>query len=406
MQEKLLLIGFGKDMQQLAGLAKERGIYTILCDNNIDVAAARVADEVYACNIRETHSLVSYCQMHGIQNIISSYSDRRLNSYVKSAEAASLKCYIKYRQLNHYLDKSSMKYLLRQLRIPTNPYKLLDPSFKPEDLSDLCFPVVLKPMDQSDSKGQILARSPQEAKQQCRKVFRASKEPKIIAEEYNPNSEMNAMAWVLDGKVFLLGIGDRETLPIGAPKMPVLRRIIYPSRYMDEVSETVQKIMQNYVLATGQKQGPLSMQFFLNPDHKITVGEITCRFLNHDYELLEYCSSLSCNTLLLDYLYDTEALVQTLRHHDPRLKSCAADLYFYAHPGIIGSQQNMQELLTMPHMQNGTLFFRDGEPLGTSSFLAHFIIAERKREFIDHLTGIAIEKASVLDLQGKELLYQ
>ena len=84
-----------------------------------------------------------------------------------------------------------------------------------------------------------------------------------MVEEYNDGYEFNMMTWVMDGKVNVISIADREKTEMEEGMLPLSTRNVYPSRFLAEVEKSATDILQNYIRYTGQTEGALSMQFFL-----------------------------------------------------------------------------------------------------------------------------------------------
>ena len=68
------------------------------------------------------------------------------------------------------------------------------------------------------------------------------------------------MTWVMDGKVNVISIADREKTEMEEGMLPLSTRNVYPSRFLAEVEKSATDILQNYIRYTGQMEGALSMQ--------------------------------------------------------------------------------------------------------------------------------------------------
>ena len=74
----------------------------------------------------------------------------------------------------------------------------------------------------------------------------------ILVEEYNDGYEFNMMTWVMDGKVNVISIADREKTEMEEGMLPLSTRNVYPSRFLAEVEKSATDILQNYIRYTGQ----------------------------------------------------------------------------------------------------------------------------------------------------------
>ncbi|MGI6010585.1 MAG: ATP-grasp domain-containing protein [Ruminococcus sp.] len=409
MKKKLMILGSLQEFVRLTAMAKERGCTVIVSDGYPDGPAKKIADKKYDVDIFETVSIAKYCRQEKVDAIITSFSDVLFESMVKSADLAGLKCYLKPEQLPYYRDKFVMKELLRKLNIPTPRHVRLERGFTEQQLADLRFPVVTKPIDMYGSRGLYVLNTPGEVRRHFNRVCSTSRTKAILVEEYNRGYEFNLMAWVLDGRVYILGIADREKSPTGTKDIPVSTRNVYPSRLIEQVYEPAKKILETYIGATGQQNGAISMQFFWAPGQELEVCEIAGRFLGYEHELIEYSSGLSIEKLLLDYLFDEKALRETLERHTPFMKNHSAVLYFHGKPGMIANQQAAYDIAEWPEVMESQIFYEEGEPVGIHGpkpYMARYCITGKKRAYIDNITQKIFDAMTIKDFQGRELLYQ
>lgn len=407
--KRLMILGSLNEFKRLVQMAKDRGIYTSVCDGYPDGPAKEIADLSYDIDVREITSLALFAKQHDMDAVITSFSDLLFECMVKASDMAGLPCYLKPSQLPFYRNKTAMKELLNSLHIATPRHVCLKRGFSDEELSHLRFPVVTKPVDMYGSRGLYVLKNAAEVRRYFNRACSTSREKQIIVEEYNPGHEFNLMAWVLDGQVYILSIADREKTPAGVRDIPVSSRNVYPSRLIYEVYEPASQILQKFITATGQTEGALSMQFFWAPDREVEVCEIAGRFLGYEHELIEYSSGLSIEKLLLDSIYDREALKKTLKEHSAFMTKHSAVLYFHSKPGFVGNQQAAIDISEWPEIVESQLFYQEGEAVemhGPYPYFARYDITGRTRPYIDHLTQRIFDAMSAKDPNGQELLYR
>ena len=92
---------------QLVKKSKERGYYTIVCDNYPDGPARTFADEDYVIPVTATEEIAQLCKEKTVDGIITSFSDLLLECMVKIAAASDLPCYLKPELLPWYRDKAA-----------------------------------------------------------------------------------------------------------------------------------------------------------------------------------------------------------------------------------------------------------------------------------------------------------
>lgn len=408
--KRLLILGSLGEFTRLVQKARARGIYTIVCDGYPHGPARQYADASYTLPVTDILAIADLSRREKADAIITSFSDLLFECMVKIASLAGLPCYLKPEQLPFYRDKSRMKELLQKLGIPTPAFRKITKDFSSEDLQGLGFPLVTKPLDRYGSRGLCVVHSPGELKERFSLAAQYSDSGEILVEEYNDGLEFNLMTWVLDGQVRCISLADREKTPVGPEKIPISSRNVYPSRLLSSVMEPALSILQRFADATGQTDGPLSMQFFWSPDKGVQVGEIAGRFFGYEHDLTDIALGLNMEDLLLDSLYDRESLKDTLLHHDPvHPRRFGAVLYFQGRELPVADLSTARRLAGHPAVLLPWIFYQEGERVeehGPNPYVALYYVAADSRDRLDQITEEFFREMSVKDPQGREVLYR
>ena len=409
MKKRLLILGSLKEFVQLIEMAKARDIYTIVVDGYHNSIGKQHADKSYDIPPGNIDEIVRICKEENIDSITTSFSDYLFECMVKIAAKANLKCYFTPEKLAYYRNKAMMKDMLISLGIATPKFRTLKADFSEKELQDISFPVVTKPLDKYGSRGVFVLNSVDEIRSCFQEVCETSDIKEILVEEYHNGYEFNMMTWILDGKVHVLSIADREKTAVEGRDIPISTRNVYPSRLMDQVYEEARGVLQKVADHMHQTEGILSMQFFWKPGSPVSVCEVAGRIFGYEHELVEHCSGLSVESLLLDYLYDEETLRRNILQHDPFFKNCSAVLYFHGrNVMIVDDQTAADELSTLPQVIEYWPFYRKGEPLvphGANPYVIRYYLKGDNRDIIDAATQKIFDRISVLSPEKEEVLY-
>lgn len=407
---RLVILGSLGEFVQLIQMAKNRGIYTIVCDGYPNSKGKSFADKAYDIDVGNIDEIAAMCIKEKADGIITSFSDYLFECMVKIAKKANLKCYFDTEHLPLYRDKTRMKDMLYQLGINTPAHRCVEKGFSDEALEGIHFPVVVKPIDKYGSRGVEVLNSIEEIRQRFDHTCATSDIKKILVEEYHDGFEFNMMTWVLHGKVQVISIADREKTDVGQRQIPISSRNVYPSKRIDNVIDEATAILQKVAAYTGQQEGPLSMQFFWKPETGVSVCEVAGRFFGYEHELVDYCGGLCMEKLLLDYVYDEKAVEETFSAYSPYFSKISAVLYFHGRPGMtVVNQQVAQELSKTPGVAETWLFYKSGEEIilhGSNPYVARYYITGTSREEIDKLTEYFFQRMSITDADGNEVLYK
>lgn len=403
-----MVLGSLDEFVRLVQMAKERGIYTIVCDGYENGPAKAFADKSYNIPVTEIDQIAKVCMEEGVDGIITSFSDLLFECMVKIADQAHLKCYFTPEKLPYYRDKSVMKEMFLQLGIPSSRYITVEKDFSDEELEGINFPIVTKPIDKYGSRGIYILNSAREIREYFDEACASSDIKRILVEEYNDGYEFNMMTWVLDGKVNVISIADREKTAISEHDIPISTRNVYPSRLYEQVEKEATEILQKVADFTGQQDGCLSMQFFWSKDKGISVCEVAGRFLGYEHELIELAGDFCTEELLLNYVYDESALRQMLASHDPRMKKCCAVLYFHGEERVVSDQSVAYEIAKRSDVVFDQIFYKEGEQVlqhGPNPYVARYYVAGDTRADVDASTKEIFGVMSIKDTKGKELLH-
>ncbi len=415
MKHRLLILGTLGEFVQLVKKSKERGYYTIVCDGYPDGPARQYADASYVIPVTDIDAVAELCQKEKVDGIITSFSDLLMECMVKIAEKAGLPCYLRPEQLCWYRDKSACRELLSKLGLPTpgfvkvpaaeqNEYKLA------EITAGLKYPLISKPLDKYGSRGIFIIKDQEQLAGSVRKTAEFTDLDEILIEEYNNGFEFNMMTWVSDGAVRVISIADREKTQFAEGELPESTRNVYPSCLIDKVEEPAVSLLQSYIEYTGQKEGPLSMQFFWKAGEGIQVCEIAARFFGYEHELTDMVYRFNMEELLLNYVYDNEYVTKMLEAQDIRKPLMhGAVLYFHGRLKQIQEQQAAYELAEDKAVVKPWIFYEAGEEVvayGPNPYLALYYIEAGSREELDEITRDFFEKMSMTDPDGEEIVFQ
>lgn len=403
---RLVIVGSSIEFVRLVEMAKEKGIYTIVCDGYKDGPAKAYADKAYDIDVRDEHAMAAMCIEEKADGIIGSFSDLLFEQITKTAEIAGLRWYADTDMLDAYRDKGTQKTLLKELGIRVPENRLLKEDFTEAELAGMRFPLVIKPVDGYGSRGIYVVHDADELRKLFIKVNAAGSGTKVLAEEYSYGPEYNMMSWLYDGIVYVLSIADREKNPQKGTDIPSDNRNVYPSGNIDDVYEEARDILQRFADRTGQKEGALSMQFFLTPEG-IEVCEIAGRLLGYEHELITYSSGLDIEKLLLDYVYDPGGAGRMLKAHDARKGDIYAVLYFFTEPGsVIADQREAKELISsMDDILQADFFYKDGEITDKNHpYYMRVYIGAASREELDRKTEYLFSRMHVYDENGKNVI--
>lgn len=248
--KKILLLG-GSAQQIIAVLtAKHMGLYTVLCDYLPDNPGQYHADKFYQVSTTDKEAVLKVAKEEEIDGILAYASDPAAPTAAYVAEKLGLPG-SPYESVEILCNKDRFRQFLKENGFCTpeaSGYSSID-----EALDDLCsnrfsFPVIVKPVDSSGSKGVSRIDSISEAKAKLEYAMSFSRSQRIIIEEYveKYGYQIAGDGLSIDGNlVFRYFANDHFDPNCVNPFVPISASFPYnmPQEIQDKVHNEIQRLL-------------------------------------------------------------------------------------------------------------------------------------------------------------------
>lgn len=149
--KRLLILGGVTHTINIVTEAQKLGAYVIVTDYLVDSPAKRYADKSYMISTTDIDAVVNLCQEERIDGILTQYVDMLLPYYANICKKANLPCYGDEYLFRMAIDKTEFKKTCKKYGVPVTCEYEIDDNF--ENINKIDFPVVVKPVDSSGSRG-------------------------------------------------------------------------------------------------------------------------------------------------------------------------------------------------------------------------------------------------------------
>lgn len=242
MQKKALFLGGSPGTHEMIGYMKGQGIYTIVTDY-IDIEhsrAKRLADEYWMISYVEVDVLEKKCRDDHIGIITAASSPAAVESMIELCRRLNLPCYITEESFYYEKNKAAFKRKCREVGAPVPKDFKLSEELLDEEISQVEFPVVVKPVDKCGGKGVTFCNNKEELVEAYHKVREISDNPEIIVEKKMVGREFAAYYALADGEAAFLCL---------CSELPANKKCPGPCF----VSSTVTKFVDDFVLKVNDK---------------------------------------------------------------------------------------------------------------------------------------------------------
>lgn len=273
--KKILFLGGSKQQMPVIEYAKKKGYFTILCDYLKDNPGQYVADKFYCVSTTDKDEVLKVAKENEINGIVAYASD-------PAAPTAAYIGNIMGIPSNPYeaVEILSKKNLFRKF-LKENGFNCpVAKSFRDyesarKSLNLFKFPIMIKPIDSSGSKGVNKIESINDFKEAFHKAMNNSREKIVIVEEFIERSHKEMIggdAFVVNGKVEYFGLLNShrdftvsEFVPVGTS---------FPSFLDKDKVERVKLEVQKAVDILNIKMGALNLELMFDNDDNLYIVEI------------------------------------------------------------------------------------------------------------------------------------
>lgn len=270
--KKLAIIGASHFQNPLIIKAKARGIETHVFAWEAGDVGEETADFFYPISITEKDAILSECRKIGIDGIASIGSDLAniTVSYIADAMgliANNIEC----------VEKSTDKYLMRQAFRnggDPSPTSMLVTLRESPDFSSLTYPVIVKPVDRSGSRGISKVENYSDMDSAIRLAREEGFSDKVLVEQFVAGREFSVeyLSWQAEHHFLAL----TEKFTTGAPHF-IERGHLEPARVTPEEDVRIRQVVEHALGTLGVEFGASHAEVKITPDGEIYIIEIGSR---------------------------------------------------------------------------------------------------------------------------------
>ena len=388
---RLLLIGALQSASDLVDLCHRNQVELGASDNVKTAAIKRMADHAYNVDAFDVDGLAEVCERDGFDGVITEYVDRLLPVAADVAEKIGAYSPFTKNQIRMSTDKEFFKRTCMEYGVKVPKIYDFDEREESEVKSEIEFPVLVKPVDNSSSRGLCVCNNIEELREGLKIGRAASHSGRVIVEQYLPYDEINVTYIAQDGNIQLAAIHDRyfNEEQEGVMKVPDL--YIYPSKYTDLYYEKANDRVVNMLKEIGIKNGSLFMQAIVH-EEEVYFYEAGMRLNGcKTYQILEYENGYNTLEHLMEYCLT--GTMGNYQEFNARFKRWYATWNVIGIPGKQCSKFiNIDALSSYPWLIKIEPNYAEGEVVrnGTAGTLLQLvarvhILAENKEQLFDRI---------------------
>lgn len=411
--KKLLILGGITVSCEIIRQAKKKGVYVIITDYLEDSPGKKIADESFMVSTTDIDNVVNLIKREKINGILTGFIDSMLPYYQQICEKTDLPCYATKEQIEIATNKLKFKKLCNKFGVPVvEEYKINYP-FKVEDINNIKFPVLVKPVDNSGARGIHICENAEDLKINYEKALSFSSSKQVIIERYMNAKEVTIFYVIQDGEIYLSAMADRYTKNKQGGIIPLPVAYIFPSKHLKSYQESLNHKVIEMFKSIGIQNGMIFIQSFVE-DGKYIFYEMGFRLTGSlEYKIIRQISGINPLEMMINYALTesmNEISIEPLIN--PNFKEYGCNITFLAKPGKIGRIIGVNEVYSLDEVIDVVPAYNEGDVIQESAIgtlqqviIRVFAVTKNKHELAKVIDKIH-NTIKVYSEDGKNMLLE
>lgn len=399
---KALVLAGGLPQITLIKELQSRGVSAVLADGSDNAIARPYADAFYKVNIFDIDAVRDIAEKEQVDFLITCCADQVLLVVAQVSELLGLPWYIDYETAKNVSDKELMKKVFVENNIPTSRYIVMN-QLDMEQIKDLKYPLIVKPVDAYSSKGVRKVMNEAELREAFDTAVEISRNKNAIVEEFCVGEEISVDIFVSDGKAHVLCVSNSEK--VKDEDKFVIFRGRFPVAASAELHKKIEIVAQQIADAFGLKNCPMLVQM-ISDGENVSVLEFCARTGGAmKYLLIKH----SCGFDVIKAVVDlTMGVKPDVIVREPENKYIVND-FIYCKEGVFDHLEGFQELVDKGilkdyHALRPSGFVCSGQVNSSSDRVAGMTIQADTIEEFNRIHDYIVNNVKVIDKNGNDIM--
>lgn len=398
---KALVLAGGLPQIALINQLKKKSITTVLADYNENPVAKAYADKFYQVSTLDVEAITDLAKKENVDFLLTVCTDQALLTVAKVSKKLGLPSYVDYETALNVTNKSYMKKVFTENKIPTAKHIILS-KYDESAISSLQYPLIVKPVDCNSSKGVKKVVDNGELKSAVEMAIKLSRTKTAVVEEYIEGEELSIDVYVENGKAHVLAVSSLDKIP-NNDKFIICRSkctSVIDEHIKEKISMVAQKIADSF----GLINSPMLIQLIATNDN-IYVLEFSARTGGGEkFITIKEVSGFDVVKAVVDLVLGEKPQVESI---ESTVKYCVSQ-FIYCKPGVFDHLEGFDELekegiifKTMLFKWKGAEF--DSIESSGDRVAGYIITANEKNELLKKHQTI-LSKVKVIDKNGNNMM--
>lgn len=268
--KKVMIVGASALQVPIIQKAKELGYEVGVVDFNPNAVGIKYADWFHNVSTIDANGVCKATEEFEASGITTVATDMPMRAIAYTCDKLGLIGISEETALNA-TDKARMIKKFEEFNVPHSRYSVVENKKIEEIKENIIYPCICKPVDNSGSRGVIIANNDSELHSGIEYSYENSRSGTVIVEELLIGREISVEAFAVNGSFYVIQITDKITT--GAPHFVEMGHS-QPSEAIATMYQEIYDITAKAMLAVGIQNGPAHVEMMLteNGPKLIEIG--------------------------------------------------------------------------------------------------------------------------------------
>jgi biotin carboxylase len=356
--KSILIFGVGPLQKSLIEKCKEKGLFTVGIDPDEKAPCKDLVDVFEVVGSQDYEKTLKIAQKYKVSGIITAATDKPLVMMARITETLHLS-FFSIETAKCSTDKFLMKQKFQEFEIPcAKGFLVKDIKDDLAQLPTIEYPVILKPRDNSGSRGVIYCQDYHTLQLALKETFKYTKKNNVLIEEFIEGKEYSVEGIHYNGESHVIQITEKITT-----KFPYNVELghIQPAELSNENKCAIQQLLNKIAKALAFDNCASHTELKIN-SKGIKVIETSPR-LGGDFissTLVPLSTGINMENILVDISIGKK-LPQD--YYLPKFNKSSGIIYFELPEGRVNTILNLQEINQIKGIQNFSFDLKVGDTI-------------------------------------------
>ena len=273
--KKLLMLGGGFLQNYVIKKARDLGYFVYCLDADPNAVGFGTANEHAVINIVDEQACLKFAKEKNVDGVLTAATDFSVLTMSYIAQEMNLPG-INYKSAKIIKNKAAVRKCLFDAKADDTGYSFEIHSLEeiPSILPKIIFPIMMKPVDGSGSRGASKVERAEDFAKACEFAMSGSISHRAVAEPFVVGKEYGVESFADNGEIHVLAVMQKDmTQP---PYYAELGHAI-PSGLPTTVEDRIKECVRKALVAMGVNHGSVNMDILVSDDYSVHIVDVGAR---------------------------------------------------------------------------------------------------------------------------------